>query len=34
LSSRILALADEDGEDEVIGNPDEGVAALREIVWE
>jgi hypothetical protein len=31
LSPRILSLADEDGEDEVITDPDQGVAALREI---
>lgn len=37
LSPRILSLADEedeDGEDAVITDPDEGVAALREIDWE
>ncbi|MET7338542.1 hypothetical protein [Nonomuraea sp. NPDC005650] len=34
LSPRILSLADEDGDDEVIVNPDAGVAALREVDWE
>lgn len=34
LSPRILSLAEEDGdEDAVISDPDEGVAALREIDW-
>lgn len=34
LSPRVLSLADEDGDDEVIAGPDDGVAALREIEWE
>jgi hypothetical protein len=34
LSHRILSLADEDGDDEGITGPDEGVAALREVDWE
>ncbi|MFI6743519.1 hypothetical protein ACIBI9_62530 [Nonomuraea sp. NPDC050451] len=34
LSPRILSLANEAGDDEVIAGPDEGVAALREVDWE
>ncbi|MEV4365166.1 hypothetical protein [Nonomuraea sp. NPDC049625] len=34
LSPRVLSPADEDGDDEVISDPDEGAAALREIEWE
>jgi len=34
LSPQVLSLGDEDGEDAVITDPDEGVAALREIDWE
>jgi hypothetical protein len=34
LSPRILSLAGEDGEDEVIIDPDEGVSALHQIDWE
>ncbi|MEU6787309.1 hypothetical protein ABZ912_49670 [Nonomuraea angiospora] len=34
LSPRVLSLADEDGDDEVITDPDEGAAALRETEWE
>ncbi|GAA2331788.1 hypothetical protein [Streptomyces violaceusniger] len=34
LSPRILSLADENAEDELITDPDEGVAALRELDWE
>ena len=34
LAPRILSVTDEDGDDEVIADPDDGVAALREIEWE
>ena len=34
LSPRVLSPADEDGDDEVISDPDAGAAALREIEWE
>jgi hypothetical protein len=34
LSPRVLSPAGEDGDDEVITDPDQGAVALREIEWE